>query len=134
MIKKIIITVFILAITGGFIGYKMYNKPHVDVAETSAEINVNANDLMSEFSINENTANKKYLEKIVAVSGKITSITIENEKPIITLQTNDDFGSILCHFDEKNATINQLKEGQNTTIKGICTGYLMDVVLVKCAL
>lgn len=134
MIKKILISGFILAIIGSFIGYKMYNKPHVDVSETSAEIIIKASELMDEFSVNENNANKKYLEKIIAVSGKITSIAIENEKPIVTLQTNDDLGSILCHFDKNGTSIQQLKEGQTITIKGICTGYLMDVVLVKCAL
>ena len=134
MLKKILIIVFVLAAIGGFVGYKMYNKPHIDVAETSAEISIQANELMNQFSLNETTANNTYLEKIIGVSGKIASIKIENEKPIITLKTNNDFGSILCHFEKNNLNINQLKEGQNVTIKGICTGYLMDVVLVKCAL
>lgn len=134
MLKKIVITVIILGAIGSFVGYKMYNKPHVDVAEASAEISINANELINEFSIDETSANNKYLEKIVAVSGEITSIAIENDKPIITLKTNNDFGSILCHFNKNSTNLNQLKEGQNVTIKGICTGYLMDVVLVKCAL
>jgi hypothetical protein len=26
----------------------------------------------------------------------------------------------------------QIKEGQEVVLKGICTGFLMDVILVKC--
>lgn len=134
MIKKGLIIVLVLGLVGSFVAYKMYNKPHVNVEKASAEINIKASDLMQQFSSNEIKANKDYLEKIVAVTGKIKSVAIENEKPIVTLLTNDDFGSILCHFEKNNTTVNQLKEGKTITIKGICTGYLMDVVLVKCAL
>jgi DNA/RNA endonuclease YhcR with UshA esterase domain len=131
-LKKIILAILILGIVGAFVGYKMYNKPHVDVAEASADINTSANKILEEFSTDETTANAKYLEKIVAVKGEISEIKIEKEKGIITLKTNDDFGSVLCHLSEKSThKINTLKVGQTITVKGICTGYLMDVVLVK---
>lgn len=130
--KKIIIAILVLAIVGAFLGYKMYNKPHVDVAEASADINISANKILAEFSKDETTANTKYLEKIVAVKGEIAEIKIEKEKGIITLKTNDDFGSILCHLSTKaTKKLSTLKVGQTITVKGICTGFLMDVVLVK---
>ena len=130
--KKVVITVLIFGMLGAFLAYTMYNKPHVDVAETTADISITANTLLNEFSTDETTANGKYLDKIVAVRGDISAIKTEKAKGIITLKTNDDFGSILCHLSEASTQkISDLKEGQTITVKGICTGFLMDVVLVK---
>lgn len=130
--KKIIIIILILGIIGAFIGYQIYNKPHIDVAETSADISISANEILNKFSGDETTANAKYLGKIVAITGVLSEIKIEKEKGIITLKTNDDFGSILCHLSaESTKKIDVLRVGQTYTVKGICTGYLMDVILVK---
>lgn len=130
--EKIIIVILIFAILGAFVGYKIYNKPHIDVAETLADISISANEILSEFAADETTANTKFLDKIVAVKGVISETRIEKEKGIITLKTNDDFGSILCHLSAKSTKkMDKLKVGKIVIVKGICTGYLMDVILVK---
>lgn len=131
--RKIIIVVIILGLIGVFVAYKMYNKPHVNVFEKSADVIITADKILEDFSSDENTANTKYLEKIIEIKGAISSIKIENEKGIISLQTNDDFGSVLCHFSiESTKKIKEIQKGQDIVVKGICTGYLMDVILVKC--
>lgn len=133
--KKIIIIILILGIVGAFVAYKMYNKPHVDVADSKSDIVLTADAIMTDFSSNENEANTKYLEKIIEVSGVISNLKTEKGQGIIALKTNDDFGSVLCHLSVASTTkMNTLKEGQTINIKGICTGYLMDVILVKCEL
>lgn len=129
---KIIIVILIFGILGAFVGYKIYNKPHIDVAEKLADISISANEILSEFAADETTANTKFLDKIVAVKGVILETRIEKEKGIITLKTNDDFGSILCHLSAKSTKkMDKLKVGKIVIVKGICTGYLMDVILVK---
>ncbi len=131
-IKKIIITVLVLGIIGAFVAYKMYNKPHVNVSETKADITITADKILNDFSSDETIANSKYLEKIVKVKGEIANLKIEKEKGIIALKTNDDFGSVICHLSEASTKIiENLKVGQTISIKGICTGFLMDVILVK---
>lgn len=130
--KKIIIGILLLGVIGAFVGYKIYNKPHIDVSEVVADITISSNKILEEFTADEAKANSKYLEKIVAVSGEIAEIKIEKEKGIITLKTNDDFSSILCHLSiDATKKMNSLKVGQTITLKGICTGFLMDVILVK---
>ena len=132
-IKKISIAILVLGILGALVAYKMYNKPHVNVADETADITLTANTILNDFSSDESIANTKYLEKIIEVKGVISDIKIEKEKGIITLKTNDDFGSVLCHLSkESTQKISSLKEGQLIRIKGICTGFLMDVILVKC--
>ena len=131
--KKISIYILIIGLLGIFIGYKMYNKPHINVAKKSVDINIAASTLLADFSSDETKANTKYLDKIIAVKGRVTSIEFNGEKAAISLQTKDDFGSVVCYLvkDEvkKSAAI---KEGQEVILKGICTGFLMDVILVKC--
>lgn len=133
--KKIIIGILILAIIGAFVGSKMYNKPHINVAETTSDISLTANKILSDFASDENASNTKYLEKIIEVKGTISELKNKDGKGIVTLKTNDDFGSVLCHLSiAASNKINTLKEGQPVTVKGICTGYLMDVILVKCVI
>jgi len=131
--KKIISAIVLLGIIGAFIAYKMYNKPHVNVAGTKSDIVLTADKILTDFSTNETEANNKYLEKIIEVSGVVLETSTEKEKGIVTLKTNNDFGSVLCHLSDKSTKkINDIEEGQSIKLKGICTGYLMDVILVKC--
>lgn len=134
-LKKIIISALILAFIGAFIGYKMYNKPHVNVATEKADIVLSADQILADFTTDEAVANAKYLEKIIQVKGIVLETKIENNTGIIILQTNDDFATILCHLTpQETKNISKIKKGQQITLKGICTGFLMDVVLVKCVI
>jgi hypothetical protein len=132
--KKIILILSIFIFLGGFIAYKMYNKPHVNVAKTSFDIALEAAKIVDDFSFDETLANTTYLDKIVQVSGIINSVKTEKKTVIVALAGNS-FADVLCYLSEESKTkVNTLKEGQRVTLKGICTGFLLDVVLVKCAL
>jgi DNA/RNA endonuclease YhcR with UshA esterase domain len=110
----------------------MYNKPHTDIAETSVEISISAGKIVEDFSLDETIANRNYLDKIIAVKGVISDTKIENNKGIVSLKSNDDFGSVLCYLStESTRKISLLKVGDTIVVKGVCTGYLMDVVLIK---
>ncbi|WP_435415685.1 OB-fold protein [Polaribacter aestuariivivens] len=130
--KKIILSILILAVVGAIIAYKIYNKPHINVADENADITISASTILADFSSDEATANKKYLEKIIQVKGQVSDVSLSNGKGIVTLQTDDDFGSVICHLTDKESTkISEISKGQELIIKGICTGFLMDVILVK---
>ena len=131
--KNIFIAMLIIGITGVFVAYKMYNKPHVNVAETKAGISITADKILNDFSSDETAANTTYLGKIIEVKGKVSKTKTVKEKGIIILKTNDDFGGVSCHLSEAaTKKMSNIKEGQSISLKGICTGYLMDVIFVKC--
>jgi hypothetical protein len=131
--KRRISIVLIIGVLVFFIGYKMYNKPHLNVAQESADIRLTANMLLTDFSADETKANIKYLDKIIAVKGIVSRVDLESEKANITLRTKDDFGSVICYLiEDKSENRKPIKVGQAITLKGICTGFLMDVILVKC--
>jgi hypothetical protein len=130
--KRIIISFLIFGILCFFIIYKIYNRPHINIIESKADITLTADKIIYDFSSDEPKANRSYLDKIIKISGIISELKLEKEKGIITLKTNQDFGSVLCHLSvEASQKMNLLKVGQTITLKGVCTGYLMDVILVK---
>jgi hypothetical protein len=136
MIKKKIRNIILLAIlVGAFVGYRMYNKPHKDVSSATVDITVTTKSLLDDFSNDEIKSNEKYLEKIVKISGVVSEMKVVKDKGIITLANADVFGSVLCHLSEEaTKKMTSIEVGQTITLKGICTGYLMDVILVKCEL
>jgi hypothetical protein len=134
-VKRRISILLIIGVLALFIGYKIYNKPHLNVAQESADIRRTANMLLADFSTDETKANTKYLDKIIAVKGIVSSADLESEKRSITLLTTDNFGSVICYLTEDNSQNSMpIKVGQAITLKGICTGFLMDVILVKCVI
>jgi DNA/RNA endonuclease YhcR with UshA esterase domain len=130
---NIVIVILIVGFVGVFVAYKMYNKPHVNVVDTKSDVTLSASKIMNDFSSDENAANKLYLEKIIKIDGTISELNMEKEMGIITLKTTNDFGSVLCHLSQEGLKkMNSIKVGEIITIKGICKGFLMDVILVKC--
>jgi hypothetical protein len=130
-IKWILVTLLAIITTGAVVGYKMYNKPHRSVAEAKA-ITVAAIQLATQYETNEPEANSDYLDKVLEVSGEINEIT-KNQKgePVITLKGTDMSG---VTGTIENAKPDEIKPGATVILKGICTGYLTDVVLVRCVL
>ena len=134
-VKSIISVVLVVGFLSVFIGYKIYNKPHINVAEEATDIALTASMLLIDFSKDETKANAQYLDKIIAVKGVVTHIAEEGKKRAITLQASDDFGSIICYLAEDDSmNRDAIKKGQAIVLKGICTGFLMDVILVKCVI
>jgi tRNA_anti-like len=130
-IKWILVTLLAIITTGAVVGYKMYNKPHRSVEEAKA-ITVAAIQLATQYETNEPEANSDYLDKVLEVSGEINEIT-KNQKgePVITLKGTDMSG---VTGTIENAKPDEIKPGATVILKGICTGYLTDVVLVRCVL
>lgn len=132
---KRIINIVVIAILAGalitlFILFKQYNKPHTDVHTSPPAYTVTTN-IIEEFKNDEEKANKTYLDKIIQVEGTIENIDTANGNGIIVLGSGNSMENIICNMDpSENRKVLGLQKGQKLTIKGICTGYLLDVVLV----
>lgn len=129
-ILGIIILVGVLIVS--FVFIKMYNKPHKDIANAQPEYVVSVKELAEEFQVDEKDANKKYLDNILQVKGEIASISTNNGKSVLTLRQEGSSTNIICTLDaSENKKVLLLKEGQAVTVKGICTGFLMDIMLIR---
>lgn len=128
MIKKIIYSVLIIGIIGASIGYYMYTKPLPGTESLKTNFSISSIDLLSEFEDDEEKANQKYLDKVIEVKGKVTKTNINNGITNVYLATENELSNIIFQLEKHDPTI---QKGQEITLKGICTGYLMDVVLVR---
>ena len=129
MSKGFKITALILLsiiLIGGTIAYRMWNKPNRDVAKEKGIV-ITAAQLVTEFQENETTANAKYLNKPIEVSGTVSNVA-QNQEGITTvlLSSNDAMTGVFCTLKENNPNI---KAGTPVVIKGICNGMLSDVRL-----
>jgi len=110
--------------------------PDKNLNKVKADFVLPANKLFNEFDNNEGQANKKYMDRVIEVSGNIAEIN-EDQKgaKVITLKNKDDFSGVLCTLIEnETTTLNNYKINQPIKIRGVCTGMLMDVVLNKCVI
>lgn len=133
--KKIIAVSAILSllVVSGFALFQ-YNKPHKSLSNIDADFVLSSVELYSNYSQDEEAADSKYLDKIIEVRGKILEIQTDNNQIGLLLGGSDSgMGFVTCSMNptEKNK-INSLKQGEYALVKGVCTGYLMDVVLTKC--
>ena len=109
----------------------LYNKPFVDVENSNAKLVVSAQELLNDFQEDENRANKKYVDNIIQIKGVIAEISIARGNSVITLKDSNGLSSIICHMGpENNLNVLKFKKDNQITIKGICTGYLLDIIMI----
>ena len=85
-----------------------------------------------EYSRDEAAGNQKYLNKVLEVHGELTEVTSDqNGSTVLMFRENGAPGGVLCTM---NGERSGLKVGQAVRVKGLCTGFLFDVVLNKCEL
>lgn len=111
------------------IAFWLYNKPH-RTAEQRPFVSLSATELFKAFESDEISANENYLDKIIEVHGEVGEVTIDMDKNTIVIFKSDDpiFG-IRCTLEANNTHI---KPGDTIHLKGICKGFLSDVVLTDC--
>jgi hypothetical protein len=104
------------------------------VATQKADIEMEATKLVQAFEMDESVANALYLDKIVLVSGTVESVSEDSLGVSVYLKDSDALSGIICSFDKTALAVSSVEKGTTVRVKGICTGYLMDVVMNKCSL
>jgi hypothetical protein len=134
MRKKIIFGISILLCC--LIAWEIYKtfKPHRNVSGDETAATLSAQDLYRDFQQDEKLANKKWVGKVIEVSGTISSVNESDSYISINLKATAD-GGINCSVLKKDLeTGEKFKTGDSVTIKGKCSGFLMDVNLVDCVI
>lgn len=120
-----VLLVLLLAGAIGY-GYQLYRQPRQTAAGKSAEFSITADSLYRAFSKNEQQANDLYLNKVVAVNGVVEELDTTAGHYVIFLQTGSS-GMINCSMLQAPDFSWLYKP---VTVKGQCTGFLMDVLLI----
>jgi hypothetical protein len=135
IMKKIIVIISILALTVAAYGFYLYNKPHQSIAKEKAVYSLSAEQLYTQFDSNEEGANKTYLGKVIEVDGRIDQLTRDERGNFNIYLATSGMNAVSCQMEARAAKkITSLLPGDRIKLKGICTGMLLDIVLVDCVL
>lgn len=106
----------------------------VSVSE-AASLSVSPDELLSDYLKNEVASDAKYKDKVITVTGTIHSIKHAGSRPVVNLLAGNGRGVIQFYLSEDaSAAVAKLERGQQTTIKGRCSGFYEDTVLVEDAI
>lgn len=139
-IFRLIVLSLLIVMAGGWYVLKEYNRTHRDTSRLQPDFSVIASDFIKEFTDNERSSNKKYMDKVVEVNGIVKEIG-HDEKGIFSLAMGDtsELSSVRCSLDSLHSKeVAGIKRGAVVSMKGICTGFNADellgsdVILVRC--
>jgi tRNA_anti-like len=127
----IVLAIALITILTALIGF---NKKHADTAKVKPDFVITATTLQKEFEDNETAASARYINKILEVSGTIASEAPSDSTHLnISLKTGSDISSVNCVFPVIG-DMSKFKPGEEITLRGECSGFLMDVLLKNCAI
>ena len=109
---KVFLIVIAILLVGGYFAFDyVLHGGARDVQSEDTAYSVKTNDIVAEFTTNLDVANKKYLEKPVAISGIVTSI---NKNEVIL------DNAVNCNLSKEDASI---IKNQSIVVKGRVVGY-----------
>lgn len=135
--KKLVwIAIIICLLIGTIAAFYTFRAPESSVKRQKTEVEITAIELFANFENDENTSNQLYVGKTIEVSGIVTDISKNKDgSASIKLDANAMFGNVICNFSaEEIKKGNSATVGGEITIKGSCSGFLMDVILEKCTI
>ena len=134
--KRLLLVIVAIGVVAGAIGLYMYNKPTADASASRTDARAMATELMSAFAENEEKANQVYLGKVVEVTGAVEKVGSNDDgTAVIHLESGAMLGSVVCNMSKSIDNLpREPRKGESVTIKGTCSGYLMDVILERSVL
>ena len=118
-----------------FFIYSFFNFDNNNIKNKVTAYNLSATELVNSYTNNEKKANLLYTGKIIEITGTIKEITFLNDRNTIILNSNSETFGVICDINpNQKEKIHQLKQHQIIKIKGICKGFLKDVIFLNCAI
>jgi len=138
--KPLIRNLLIIAVTLGgiglLIGLYMFNKKDPNLSKVKPDYVIGVSSLVDEFSQDENSATTKYVDKILEVTGPVQAIEPTSDSTMnVTLSSENQMSGVICSFkDVSDPSSQNIKEGEIITVRGVCSGMLMDILLNNCVI
>jgi len=123
----------------GLVGYSVYlfsiaGQPTPTANQTSTPIIVSASQIIGDYANNEVSADQKYKNYYLEISGIVQSINKDlfNDPYIVIAPNKQTFNGIECSFNQdQEGELANLNAGQSITVEGIGNGYVLNSVMVK---
>jgi hypothetical protein len=114
--------------------FYQYSKGHKSIENVKPDFTYAAPEFLDIYNEDEDKANEMFLGKIIQVTGIVNEIKEEaGVGSIIILDSGSLMESIQCEMSQQIAAGSVAKD-QSITIKGYCTGKILDIVLNRCVI
>jgi hypothetical protein len=136
LIRNLLIAAGIFCVIGLLIGLYLFNKKDPNLIKVKPDYIIDVSSLVNEFTQDENSASAKYVDKVLEVKGPVLAIEPTSDSTMnVTLSAENQMTGVICSFRDVTDTSSQnLKQGEIVTIRGVCSGMLMDVLLNNCVM
>lgn len=141
----VIVVIVLLSIIGSGDSSKNNQSPQQNITNTKQVqqtqpeqlIRVTALQLATDYEANEVSADSKYKNKLVEVTGTIKTIGKDiMDQPYVSLEGNPStLTDIQCMFDKSNQTqLESLKKDTKIILSGSVDGKLMNILIKDCSI
>lgn len=118
-----------------YINSRLTAENYIDIENVSTELNITSNQLVAHYTDNEERADHMFSGKIVEITGRVKEVTFLNNRNTVILYGQNTGSGIICDFGTNQLdAIKGLSKNQKVTVKGVCKGFLKDVVMLNCLL
>ena len=136
MIKKILILVIgiIIAITISVALY-IFRTTDKNGVRHKPNFVIPADSLVALYDVNEDSANVRFLDKVIEVKGSVAEISHDSVSCVVLLRDSSSTEGVSCSLgvDQFEKT-HLIKNGTIIRVKGICAGKLIYISLNKCTI
>ncbi len=124
---KYILAIIIIGSIAAFGVYKFAMNPVPDTSGLKAVQSTNFSNINKLILANDTVALKSFYNKVVSLSGTISTIANEDSLVTIVLGDTGSNNSIVCQVDNRHlGDFASLAPSAEIKIKGVCTGFQTD--------
>lgn len=125
-----IAALLLLLLVGGGIVWWLFTLKYDDTAYVKPQFTLNAMELLGEFRQDMVAANKKYSEKIIVVTGRVSALEPANTTMNVKMIDTTTQAYIIFAFQQQHVhEARQMKVGETVSIKGSCSGGAFSNIL-----
>ncbi len=134
MSRNILQTIVGALIVSTIVGYMLWSLKGKSLRRAKADFRVEAPVIFNEFSRDEAAATKKYLNKIVVITGTVSaSQTGGQGDSVVMLASNDLIFGVRCNMELfSQHSHRRFIRGETVMVKGLCKGFRKDVLMERC--
>lgn len=139
--KNILIALLLVLVAGAIYVYKEFNRTNADITREQPAFTVTATDLIKAFTDNDSIAARKYVGKIISITGLVMNLNKDEKGYSVSLGDTASMSSVRCSIDSMyTQRAANLKPGMSLQVKGNCTGFNedellgLDVIINRCVI
>jgi hypothetical protein len=109
---------------------KIFEETFESTDNIKADYTITSVDLLKEFAANDTAANKKYMEKVLLVTGNASAIDVAADSSS-SIRFEDSTGSYAIFSMEKTEfnKVRDIKPGDAVSVKAVCSGSIFSDIL-----